>query len=79
MNLWQMQTIRIYSEPKGTTEISIPRITDRDHMASRVMTNGDCKGRIFLSHPRMINLPFNTTALMFPEYVKTRPNMITAL
>ena len=70
MNLWQMQTIRIYPESKGAIEVSIPRMTHWDHEASRLMTNGDRQGRIFLSHPHMINLPFNTTALVFPEYVE---------
>ena len=43
--------IRIYHEYEGEIEKSVPRITDWHHEACRVMTNGDCEGRIFLSHP----------------------------
>ena len=48
-----MSTIRIYHEREGGIEKSIPRITVWHHEPCRVMTKGDPKGRIILSHPHM--------------------------
>ena len=44
---------RIYSshDYEGGIEKSVPRITDWHLEACRVMTIGNCEGRIFLSHP----------------------------
>ena len=47
--------IRIHHECEGGIEQSVPRITDWQYEACRVMTKGDCQGRIFLSHPHMNN------------------------
>ena len=47
------RTIRIHHECEGGIEKSVPRITDWHHEACGVMTNGDCEGQIFLSHPHM--------------------------
>ena len=43
--------IRIHHECEGGIEKIVLRITNGHHEACRQMTNGDCKGRIFLSHP----------------------------
>ena len=48
-------TIRICHECEGGIEKSVPRITDLHQEACRVMTIGDCEGRIFLSHPHSNN------------------------
>ena len=40
---------------EGRIEKSVPRIAVWHHEACRVMTNGDSKGRIFLSYPHMNN------------------------
>ena len=45
------EIIRICHVCEGGIEISIQRITIWHHKACRVMTNGDRKGQIFLSHP----------------------------
>ena len=42
--------IRIHQECEDGIEKSVLRITAWHHEAYRVMTNGDCKGQIFLSH-----------------------------
>ena len=47
--------IRIYHEYEGGIEKSVPRINDWHHKACRVMTIGDRKGPIFLSHPQTHN------------------------
>ena len=49
------KTISIHLECEGGIEKSVPRITDWNHEACRVMTNGDHEGRIFLSHPHANN------------------------
>ena len=41
--------IRIYHECEGRIEKSVPRIAVWHREACRVMTNGDPKGRIFLT------------------------------
>ena len=46
---------RIYHECEGRIEKSFLRITIWHHEACRVMTNGDPRGQIFLSHPHMNN------------------------
>ena len=43
--------VSIYHECEGGIEKSVLRITDWHHKACRVITIGDHKGRIFLSHP----------------------------
>ena len=45
----------IYHECEGGIEKSAPMITDWHHEACQVMTNGDPKGQIFLSHPHTNN------------------------
>ena len=47
--------LRIRHECEGGIGKSVPRITDWHHEACRVMTNGDCKGQILLSHPHTNN------------------------
>ena len=47
--------IRIYIECEGGIEKPIPRFTNWNHEACRVITNGDHERRIFLSHPQMNN------------------------
>ena len=42
---------KIYHECEDGIEKSVPRITDWHHLACCVMTIGDSKGRILLSHP----------------------------
>ena len=49
------ENIRICHECEDGIEKSVPRITDWNYEACRVMTKGDHKGRIFLSHPHMNN------------------------
>ena len=52
---WRLRTnITIHHE--GGIEKSVPRNTDWHHEACRVMTFGDCGGRIFLCHPHVIFL-----------------------
>ena len=51
MDLHIFETIRIHHECEDGIEKSIPRITDRHNEACRVVTNGNHKGRFFLSHP----------------------------
>ena len=41
------EIIKIYHECVGRIENSVPRIAVWHHEACRVMTNGDCEGRIF--------------------------------
>ena len=41
--------IKIYHECEGRIEKSVPRIAVWHHEACRVITNGDTKGRIFLT------------------------------
>ena len=49
---WMHHIIRIHHECNGWKKISVPKITNCHHQACWViMTNGDHKGRIFLSHP----------------------------
>ena len=43
--------IRLYHECEGRIEKSVPRIAVWHHEVCRVRTNGDPKGRIFLSYP----------------------------
>ena len=50
-NTYCIQYIRIYHECEGRIEKSVPRIAVWHHEPCRVMTNGDCEGRIFLSYP----------------------------
>ena len=50
-----LRTIRIYHECERSIEKSVERIGFWHHKACRVMTNGDCEGRIFLSHPNTNN------------------------
>ena len=50
-----LRTIRIYHECERGIEKSVPRIAVWHHEACRVMTNGDCEGWIFLSHPNTNN------------------------
>ena len=45
------EKIRSHHECEGGIEKSEPRITDWHHKPCRVMSKGDHKGRIFLSHP----------------------------
>ena len=40
---------------EGGKEKSVPRITDWQQEACRVMPNGDRKGRLFLSNPHTNN------------------------
>ena len=47
--------IRIYHKCEGGIEKSVSRITIWHHEAWQVMTNADCEGRIFLSHPHTNN------------------------
>ena len=47
--------IRIHHECEGGIEKSIPRIINWYYKACRVMTKGDRKGQIFLSHPHANN------------------------
>ena len=47
--------IRIYHECEGRIEKSVPRIAVCHHKASRVMTNGDPEGGIFLSYLHTYN------------------------
>ena len=49
------ESIRIYHECEGGIEKFVPGFTDWHHEACRVMTNGDRKGWIFLSHPHKNN------------------------
>ena len=50
-----MNTVRIHHECEDGIEKSVPRITDWHLEACRVMTSGDHKGHIFLSHPHTNN------------------------
>ena len=45
----------IYQEGEGGIEKLVSRITVWHQETKRVMTNSDCDGRIFLSHPHMNN------------------------
>ena len=47
--------IRIYHECEGMIEKIVPRIAVWHHEACQLMTNGDLKGRIFLSYPHTNN------------------------
>ena len=49
------RTISIHHEYEGVIEISILKITVCHHEASRVMTNGDLEGQVFLPHPHTNN------------------------
>ena len=51
------KNIRIYYECEARIEKSVPMITVRHHKACQMMTNSDCEGRIFLSHPHKNNDP----------------------
>ena len=62
---------RIHDECEGGIEISIPWITDWHHEACGVMTNGDHKGRIFLSHPHTNNRFFFITHFILVNMKKT--------
>ena len=46
-----VDVIRIHHKCEGGIEKSAPRITHWHHETCLVMTNGDYKGRIFLSQP----------------------------
>ena len=53
--------ILLISEFRGTSLNEgwiIPRVIDWHHEACRVMTNGDCEGRIIQSHPHLNNVFF---------------------
>ena len=50
-----LYNIRMHHECVDGIENSVPRITIWHHKACRVMTNGDPKGRIFISHPHTNN------------------------
>ena len=47
--------IRIYHKCEGGIEKSVPRVTNWHHEACPVMTNSDCDGQNFLSHPHTNN------------------------
>ena len=49
------ESIRIHHECESGIEKSVMRITDWHQEACQVMTKGDCKGLIFLSHPHTNN------------------------
>ena len=46
-----MKEYKISNEFVGGIEKNVPLITNWHRTASRIMTNGDCEGRIFTSHP----------------------------
>ena len=80
--------IRIYHECEGRIEKSVPRIAVCHHEASRVMTNSDPEGQIFLSYPHTNNGFFFllTTVFLFenklqevPEYAKMQFHMMKSL
>ena len=60
-----LNIIRIYRECEGRIEKSILRIAVWHHKACLVMTNGDPKGRIFLSYPHTNNGFFFLLATVF--------------
>ena len=62
-------TIRIHHEYEGGIEKSVLRITDWHQEACRVMTNGDHKGQIFLSHPHTNNGFFSCSPLNTSFYI----------
>ena len=61
--------IRIYHEYEGRIEKSVPRITDWHHEACGVMTNGDHKGQIFLSHLHTNNRFFFLLTTYYLNYI----------
>ena len=62
---------RIYHECEGRIEKSVPRIAVWHHEASRMMTNGDSEGGIFLSDHHTNNGLFFllTTVYLFIYYL----------
>ena len=78
------ESIRIHNEYEGRIEKSVPRITVWRHEACRVMTNGDHKGRIFLSYPHANNGFFFLLTAVFVfkdklQYAKIQFHMMTSL
>ena len=87
--------MRTYHECVGGIETTGPRITVWHHEACRVMTNRDCEGQIFLSHPQTNNgfrflltikyciivwFFFEKKRLLdFLDYAEMRHNMMTSL
>ena len=83
-------TIRIYREYEGGLENFALRITVWYHKACLVMTNGEPRGRIFRSHPRMNNGFFFLLTIKYriflfkngitevPEYAEMRHIMVTS-
>ena len=83
--------IRIYHECEGRIEKSVPRIAVWHHKVSRVMTNGDPEGRIYLSYPHTNNGFFFLLTAVFiylfilnkltevPEYAYMQFHMMTLL
>ena len=63
------ETIRIHHECEGGIEKFVPRITDWHHEACQVMTNGDCEGSIFLSHPHTNDGFFSCSPLNNSFYI----------
>ena len=55
----------IFHECEGRIEKPVPRIAVWHHEACRVMTNGDPKGRNFLSYPHMNNGFFFLLTIVF--------------
>ena len=61
--------IRIHHECEGGIEKFVLRITDGQHEACRMMTKGDCEGRIFRSHPHTNNGYFSCSPLNTHFYI----------
>ena len=64
--------IRINHECEGGIEKSVMRITHWYHEACQVMTNGDPKGLIFLSHPHTINELFFLLTIAHTAFLYSR-------
>ena len=74
-----LHTIRMYHECEGRIEKYVPRITVWHHEACRVITNGDSKGRIFLSYPHMNNGFFFLLTTVFIHFKKSFQNCLNTL
>ena len=71
--------IRIYHECEVGIEQFILRITDWHHEAYQVMTNRDCEGRIFLSHPHTNNGFFFLFTIKKPHFYTVNPHYTDTL
>ena len=60
------------SECEGRIDKFVPRFTVWHHEASRVMTNGDPEGRIFLSYPHTNNRLFFLLITVFLAHLSRR-------